>query len=230
MESPLGFPCLKFITANAAWRLGGNLLEKFGSAVILCGGKSTRMGFDKRNIKIDGRLLIDIIAEQLNEIFHEVILMTNNKKFMSSSNYMIKEDLKKDFGPAGGIYSGLKDARSQYVFFIAGDMPIINIEYIRYMMNILEHNEYDGVLSKRGKWIEPLYAFYSKSTTDNFLRNIEGNHLKLFDIIKQHKMFYVEENIVDGFNRGVDMFTNLNYAKDLSILYEIYGKGVNIGE
>ena len=44
-------------------------MKNFGSAVILCGGKSSRMGFDKCKIKVGNKLLIEIIAEQLEQIF-----------------------------------------------------------------------------------------------------------------------------------------------------------------
>ena len=54
------------------------LLKDFGSAVILCGGKSSRMGFDKCMIKVNNKFLIEIIAEQLEQVFDNIIFMSNN--------------------------------------------------------------------------------------------------------------------------------------------------------
>lgn len=98
------------------------------------------------------------------------------------------------------------------------------------MMDILEKNAVDGVISRKKQWIEPLYAFYSKDMSDNFLKSIESNNLKLFDIIKQHNMYYVEETVVESFSEGLDIFNNLNYSEDLGILKEIFGEEADISE
>ena len=105
------------------------------TAVILCGGKSSRMGFDKSKIEIGDKLLIEITAEKLEKLFDEVIFIAENKYKFGNIKYTVIEDLKKDYGPAGGILTGLEYSSSPYTFFIACDMPFINLEYIKYMMN-----------------------------------------------------------------------------------------------
>ena len=45
----------------------GDNMKKFGTAVILAGGKSTRMGFDKQLLKIDERRLIDNLRNKLKK-------------------------------------------------------------------------------------------------------------------------------------------------------------------
>lgn len=50
------------------------------TAVLLCGGKSSRMGFDKALLKIQGQYVILQTAEKLMELFEEVILVTNDSQ------------------------------------------------------------------------------------------------------------------------------------------------------
>lgn len=92
-------------------------MKKVGTAVILCGGKSSRMGFDKSKIEIKGKYLIELIAEKLETVFDEVILVAEKKDKFKTLKYTVLEDLKKEYGPAGGMHTALKYANSKYVFF-----------------------------------------------------------------------------------------------------------------
>ncbi|MBI6874949.1 molybdenum cofactor guanylyltransferase [Clostridium aciditolerans] len=199
-------------------------MKKVGTAVILCGGKSSRMGFDKSKIKIEGRLLIEIIGEKLEKIFNEIILVAEKEDKFENLKYKVVEDMEKNYGPAGGIYTGLKNASSKYVFFLACDMPKINIDYIKYLMNIIEDDECDGLICKKNDWIEPLHAFYSKDLIKDFKKGIEENSLVLYDIIKNSNIRYIPEEITKKYSPDLDIFVNLNYVKDLGILEEIFNK------
>lgn len=199
-------------------------MKKVGTAVILCGGKSSRMGFDKSKIKIDGRLLIDIIGEKLEKIFDEIILVAEKDDKFENLKYKVVEDMEKNYGPAGGIYTGLKYASSKYVFFLACDMPKINIDYIKYLMNIVEDDECAGLICKKDDWIEPLHAFYSKDLIKDFQKGIEENSLVLYDIIKNSNIKYISEDITKKYSPDLDIFINLNYVKDLDILEDIFNE------
>ncbi|NMM64873.1 molybdenum cofactor guanylyltransferase [Clostridium sp. P21] len=197
-------------------------MNKTGTAVILCGGKSSRMGFDKSKIEIEGKYLIELIAKKLETIFDEVVLVAEKKDKFKKLKYTVLEDLKKEYGPAGGMYTGLKYANSKYVFFMACDMPIVNLEYIKYMMKIAEESDCDCVLPRNGKWIEPMYAFYSKDLIKDFEKGIDNNNLLLYDIIKSSRIHYIPEEVTRSYSKDLEMFVNLNYVKDLEILKKIY--------
>ena len=57
---------------------------KIKSAIILCGGKSTRMGFDKQKIRINDQLIVLHIANQLALLVDEIIIVTNNPELLQS--------------------------------------------------------------------------------------------------------------------------------------------------
>lgn len=198
-------------------------MKKFGTAIILCGGKSSRMGFDKSKIRIGEKLLIELIAEKLENIFEEIVLVAEDCRKFENLKYTILEDLKKNYGPSGGIYTGLKFASSKYVFFLACDMPIINIQYIKLLMESVKDKDYDAIIPKNKDWIEPLHAFYSKELIKDFEKGIEENNLVLYDIIKNSDIKYISDEITKEYNNKMNMFANLNYITDLNILKEIYG-------
>jgi len=56
-------------------------MKKFGTAVILAGGKSTRMGFDKQFLVINRRRLIDSLRKKLKKEFDEIVVVTNKSQY-----------------------------------------------------------------------------------------------------------------------------------------------------
>ena len=76
---------------------------------VLAGGKSQRFGQDKSQVKLDGKVLIDYILNEISDEFKEILIVSNNKiKFKNSDNISIIGDLKKDQGPLGGVLSAMK--------------------------------------------------------------------------------------------------------------------------
>jgi len=49
------------------------------------------------------------------------------KKRYVGGNYRVVRDLKENIGPLMGLYSGLKNSRTEYNFITAPDMPFFNI-------------------------------------------------------------------------------------------------------
>ncbi|WP_427340715.1 molybdenum cofactor guanylyltransferase [Caloranaerobacter sp. DY30410] len=189
-------------------------MNKFGSAVILAGGKSTRMGFDKQLLNINGRRLILCIIEKLKDEFDDIIIVSNNPEYYSDVDCRIVSDIIKDMGPLSGIHSGLMNAKSQYVYFIACDMPVINIDYIKYMKKCLDSGNYHGCITQIDDWIEPLNAFYSKSIISAIECQLSRGKRSVFSLVKSLDFFVVSEISARKFSPDWDMFINLNTIEE----------------
>lgn len=194
---------------------GGNLLKDFGTAAILCGGESRRMGFDKSEIKVNDKLLIEIIAEALEQVFENIILISNDKEKFKHTKYKVVQDIIQRAGPAGGIYTALNYASSKYVFITACDMPIINLNYIKYMMEVIKNKNVEGVAAYNCGQLEPLYSFYSVDMISTFKDQLEKNNFKIFELISHCNMHYVIDEKVREYSKDMNIFTNLNYKSDL---------------
>jgi len=180
------------------------------------------MGFDKSLLKINDEYLIDIIGGQLEQVFDNVILATNSLGKIKGMKYRGITDLIKDIGPLGGIYTALKASDSRYVFVTACDMPVINIGYIKYMMETIKRVGADGVISCNGSYFEPLHAFYSVDMLKIIDGEIKNKNFKIFDVLSKCRIHYVEDSIVQGFRRKTDMFANINCYSDLALLEKIF--------
>ena len=126
-------------------------MNRFKSAVILAGGKSSRMGFDKQLLSINGRKLTDKLIITLKHEFDEIIVVSNSPEYYDGTGCVLTGDEFPGRGPLGGIHAGMKAASSRYAYLTACDMPNINLEYIRFMKSRLENEEAD-VCNSRRSW------------------------------------------------------------------------------
>ncbi|KPU26718.1 molybdenum cofactor guanylyltransferase [Caloranaerobacter sp. TR13] len=206
-------------------------MKKFGSAVVLAGGKSTRMGFDKQLLNINGKRLISWIIEKLKDEFNDIIIVSNKPQYYSEVDCRIVSDIIKGMGPLSGIHSGLMNAKSQYVYFIACDMPVININYIKHMKKCLDNGNYHGCITQVNDWIEPLNAFYSKSIISAIECQLNRGRRSVFSLVKSLDFYIVNEVIARKFSPDWDMFINLNTIEEFNefkVLQEKKGIGVNV--
>jgi molybdopterin-guanine dinucleotide biosynthesis protein A len=187
---------------------------KFGSAVILAGGKSRRMGFDKQFLQIKDHYLLCWHGEQLATMFDQIIVVSNTPELYRGTPFVVVSDELRHQGPLGGIHIGLKTALSQNVYFLACDMPNINLDYIRYMQHCVSQNHAPACVTRYGDWIEPFNAFYSRvliSSIEDYLGS--GRH-SLFDFLETCETLYIPEAEARQYSPDWKMFLNLNTRED----------------
>ena len=190
-------------------------MKCFGTAIILAGGKSKRMGFDKALMEVCGQPIVGLIIKQLRKVFDDIIVVTNNPDGFSSLDVTITEDILSNSGPLGGIHAGLMLSKSKYAFLTACDMPIISPEYAKYMTEVAEEELPHAVISEKGDWIEPFHALYSRELTEDIEYNVENGIYKIFDVLKFKNVIKISEAKVREYSPDLSVFTNLNYAKEL---------------
>lgn len=193
------------------------MMKKFGSAVILAGGKSTRMGYDKQLIDIKGKNLIERQCEVLSNEFDEIILVSNGPVCCNVPGCNITGDIIPGMGPLSGIHAGLKRASSEYAYFIACDMPYINMDYIMYMKKRLAERGGKACVTRLGEWLEPFNAFYSKKVIPDIEASLAGEKSAVHKFIKNLDCLYIEENEARKFSPDWGMFYNINTKEELAV-------------
>lgn len=191
-------------------------MDKFSTAIVLAGGQSTRMGFDKQLLKIHERRLMDSIVTNLKEEFEEIIIVTNRPELYADYKGPVIEDILKFKGPLGGMHAGFSITKSQYAFVIACDMPKVNLDYVWYMKARLEKDNSLGCITQYGDWIEPFSAFYSPDIKNLIEKYLRTGRRSINGLIKDLNFTYIAEEDARKFSPDWDMFLNLNTRDDLN--------------
>lgn len=195
------------------------------TAIVLAGGKATRMGGrNKAFLKVDGKPIIENLLDKFKGLFDDILIVANDPApfnqlpISKGQNTKIVSDIIPEKGPLGGIYTGLVTSRAKFNFVIACDMPFIDIGLIRYMYE--KSDGYDVVVPKVGDRYEPLFAIYSKRCAEHIKRLIDEGALKVRAFFPKVKVREILREEIVRFITPEKIFTNLNRPEDIPEIQE----------
>lgn len=201
------------------------------TGIILSGGKSTRMGENKSFLKMNNKTIIENVVGMMNSIFSKVILITNTPDEYSFLNLEIYTDIYKNVGPLAGIHSGLINSETQKNFIISCDIPLMNSEFIKSIINI--DSEKQIIVSKADGFIQQLCGIYDKSLIPLITEIIEEDNSSEIRDFNQKKRKCKVHQLIDKSNSHIindiekmkgwhkDIFLNMNRKEDYEKVIEI---------
>lgn len=191
-------------------------MKRFGTAAILAGGRSERMGFDKQLIEFNKRRLVAIMQEKLSSCFDDVVVVTNRPALYESMPVRTVEDIIPGRGPLSGIHAALLISRSEYVFTIACDMPRFDEAYARYMTERIEESGAEACVTRYERWFEPFHAFYGRSLIPRIEASLIENSASVGHMLYNTRTLFIEEAEARAFSPDWSLFTNLNTRDKLN--------------
>lgn len=189
-------------------------MGKEPTGIILAGGKNSRMGTNKAFLEIGGVRLIDRILSVYKNIFREIIIVTNDPlAYTGIFDASVVTDIYKGKGSLGGLYTGLFYASNDHAFVAACDMPFLNEDFIRYMIEQI--GRYDIVVPELPEGFQALHAIYSRVCLPAIVKKIKSDRLKIADFFKDMRLLSVTEEDIRPFNKDGRLFLNINSPEDL---------------
>jgi molybdopterin-guanine dinucleotide biosynthesis protein A len=183
------------------------------SAAIMAGGKSKRMGQDKAWIELDGEPLIKRVADVLDEVADEVLIVANDPKYARLGLRVVR-DHWPDGGALGGIATGVGAATHDTVLVAACDMPFLSADVWRLLLG--HAGEADVVIPKVGDELETLHAIYAKSCVPHMARAIAENRLRVISFFDAVSVKTIEEPELRAIDPTLRAFTNVNTPEELA--------------
>ncbi|ACZ42372.1 molybdopterin-guanine dinucleotide biosynthesis protein A-like protein [Thermobaculum terrenum ATCC BAA-798] len=184
------------------------------TGLILVGGKSRRMGFNKALIELtpSGPTVIQTVADKLKDVCPEVILVGSQLEPYRFLNLPQVPDEFPNTGSLGGIYSGLKSARTDYALVVACDMPFLNTELLKYMISL--PRDYDVLIPVLDE-PEPMHAIYSKRCIPWIAQSIESGSYRIIGWFDRAKVKYIPKETIARFDSDFMSFFNMNTPEEL---------------
>ena len=189
-------------------------------ALILMGGKNSRMnGNVKGQMKIKNSTFLEKIQETLND-FSSIYLSINDKfskeqkQNFENMGFKIIEDIYKEIGPLGGIYSSLLNCKEEYLFITACDMKKKKKNSIEVLCNKVDKNTDGVVFYDKNNKLYPLGAIYSKNVLPIIEEMIEKKYYKLSYLIE--KSNFVKINI-EKTDIPLKVLSNINTLQEYDL-------------
>lgn len=197
------------------------------SAIVLAGGKSSRMGQDKALIPIGGVPLLQLIcsvAESCTNTVYIVTPWTERYHHLSlPSCQFIREDTANSrllpcspaplHGPLVGFAQGLAQVQTDWVLLLACDLPRLRVEVLQAWATELDNVEDEAIaaLAHHSKGWEPLCGFYRRRCLPQLLEFISQGGRSFQQWLHLHPVRILP-------SPTPEMLFNCNTPEDLALL------------
>ena len=153
------------------------------TAVVLCGGKSTRMsGVDKGLIELDGKPMIAHTLEKLSPFFSRLVISANqNTARYGALCYEVIRDETTDTGPLAGILSAMRHVSTNYLLVSPCDTPLITGEFSQRLIETVSQSAGGAgaeiYVAHDGIHLQMLHALFDltsgnlECSLENYLKN-----------------------------------------------------------
>ncbi len=186
------------------------------AAVILIGGRSSRMGVDKAFITIDGIPAAERLYKKLIPHFDEVFFSAAPSQPSPVPGVRCVYDYVADKGPLAGLATALSSSPYRSNFVIACDIPEIDIPLMRKLLSLLTEYEI-AVPAFTSQRTEPLFGAYNRSVGETAKRLLDEGISKVLSLFSLHKT-----GVIAAADTG--WYANLNTPDDLDRYTSSSGK------
>ena len=190
-------------------------MESEVTGVLLAGGKSRRMGEDKRYLVVGEETLIERGLSVLRSIFQEVLVVIAQDSPPLGVDARVVRDLVPECGSLGGLYTGLMQAATPWIFAVACDMPFLDHAVIAQFTS--RRAAADIVMAKLAARLHPMHALYGKQCLPVLEQMIQARHLKIQELVScsSLRVQYVTEVDLLTSDPSGRSFQNVNTPADL---------------
>jgi len=187
------------------------------TGVLLAGGKSRRMGEDKRYLVVGEQTLLERGLSVLRSIFQEVLVVIAQDSPQLDVDARVVRDLVPGCGSLGGLYTGLMQATTPYTFVVACDMPFLDPTVIsRFTSGRVTA---DIVMAKLAARLHPMHALYGKQCLPVVEQMIQARQLKIQEMVSHEslRVRYITEADLFTIDPSGRSFQNVNTPADLEV-------------
>lgn len=191
------------------------------TAIILAGGKSSRMGEDKALMRFGDRPLLQRVIDELRPHFDDLILVTNQpERHLALEDVRIVTDVEAGQGPLGGIFAGLLASRGRHNLVVGCDMPFLNHLLLDYLWSLRTWG--DVVVPLTHEALAPICAVYDREVLPTIAEALAQGERRVMGLYPRLKVHYVREDELLPYDPDLRSLQNLNtpedYAQALSTL------------
>lgn len=192
------------------------------TGVILAGGAARRFGGRPKGLEhVDGRRIIDRVAQALRAVTDDLLLVANAADAGAwLPGVRTVADRRAGAGALAGIETALLEAGTD-ILLVAWDMPFVSGALLGELRRIGEAEDVDAVLpestsSRRG--VEPLCAWYGARCLEPVRAALDAGDQRVIGFHDAVRLHRVPADRCAAFGDPTRLFGNVNTPEDLAAL------------
>ena len=184
------------------------------TAVLLAGGRSTRMGRDKAALEIEGEPLWQRQLATLRATGARDLLISGRADGpYANAGVLVIEDLTPGAGPLAALEAVLPRIATSHAIVLAIDLPAMRADFLRVLVKTALAKDCSVIPESEGRF-EPLAAVYAPSLLPLVVECLRGPDRSMQNLLrlamKQH--LAIAHSLT---TEELALFRNLNSAEDL---------------
>lgn len=184
--------------------------------VILCGGRSSRMGQPKLALPFGPETMLERTIRLLKEIVSPIVIVAAVDQQLPDldDDVLIARDEEPGWGPLGGITVGL-EALAELVpaaYVAPCDAPLLQPTFIQAMID--HARGYDIAVPKEQKFYHPLAAVYRTDLASVARHLIDKKKYRPLFLIEQANSNCVDVETLRSIDPELDSLRNMNHPED----------------
>jgi molybdopterin-guanine dinucleotide biosynthesis protein A len=154
------------------------------------------MGQNKARLKVDSRLLVEVIAGKVQGVTGSVTLIGNPAAFRDLP-FACLADLRPGLGPLGGLETALSSSQADLNVVVGCDMPGIPASALDHLLAVAQQSgalctmALDSVNRRH-----PLCAVYRRACMPFVRAALDAGRLRLLDLVEELKAVEVRVDLV----------------------------------
>ncbi|HRP86122.1 MAG TPA: molybdenum cofactor guanylyltransferase MobA [Gammaproteobacteria bacterium] len=177
------------------------------TAVILAGGRATRMGGeDKGLVELAGRpMIVHVLAALAPQVERVIINANRNLARYAAFGWPVVTDEDSGFlGPLAGLAAGLRAAATPLVLTAPCDSPLVAPDLAERLYSALEDEGAEIAVPHDGERLQPVFALVRRELGDSLAAYLGGGDRKIDRWFAQHRLARVD------FSDRPENFVNVN--------------------
>ncbi|MDD2474524.1 MAG: molybdenum cofactor guanylyltransferase [Dysgonamonadaceae bacterium] len=162
------------------------------TGVILAGGQSRRMGFNKAEAEMHGESMLIRIIDKVKKVTPTIVISSGNLIYPNIQWPQIPDECFK-CGPIGGIYSVLKASNTSLNLVVSCDIPLVSVSLLMYIVDkAIGSNSIITVPIDEDGQIQLMCAVYRKGILPILEQQINAHAFKMRDLLNLVSVKYVK--------------------------------------
>jgi len=184
--------------------------------IVLCGGRSSRMGRPKAWLPFDGELLLPRVVRILRAVVDPVVVVAATNQDLPSlpPGVEIVRDKEDGRGPLQGLVAGLAaiEGQADAVYVSACDAPFLNSRFVRRMVDLL--GDFDACVPEIAGYRHPLAAVYRVGVREAALALLATSQGRAISLLEKVRTRAVGPAEVEDIDPGFRSLQNLNTPEE----------------
>lgn len=194
------------------------------AAIVLCGGRSVRMGADKANVMLGHETLLQRVCRITSDVASPIVVVAGEGQELPSlaRDVIVIRDRYPGEGPLGGLLTGMLHLQDMLgdqwttasVWATTCDAPFVNSNIIRFLSSRFDGSSNAVAVSHQGHK-NPFGAVYRSTAMSGIQNAFAGGERRAAAALESDDVVMLSSEELTAFDPDLLCLKNVNTPQDL---------------